>query len=156
MMNNMSDKPGVVASPALIYPLPLISGLLLQYVYPIQLSPYPFNLGIGSLLIVIGIILGAWAVKTFRDEGTNIDIREPTLMIVDKGPYRFTRNPMYLSLTLIYLSIALFSNTTWIILIWPIPFLIIQQGVIKREERYLERKFGSKYMAYKRRVRRWI
>ncbi len=111
-MNNMSDKPGVVAPPPLIYLLPLLTGFLLQYAFPIQFLPYPFNWGIGSSLIVIGIILATWAIKEFHDAGTSEDIRKPTLVIVDKGPYRFTRNPMYLSLTLLYLGIAFFSNTT--------------------------------------------
>lgn len=152
----MSDKSGAIASPALIYPFPIFAGLLLHYLSPLELLIYPFNWGLGSLLFIIGIFLGAWAVKSFRDEGTNIDIHKPTLKIVDKGPYRFTRNPMYLSLTLFYLSTAFFFNTAWIILIWPISLLIIQQKVIKREERYLEQKFGDKYLTYKRKVRCWI
>lgn len=155
-MYTMSDKSGAIASPALVYPIPLLSGLILQHVYPIQLLSYPFTWGIGSLLLLIGIILGTWAVKTFINEGTNIDIHKPALKIIEKGPYKITRNPMYLSLTIFYFSIAFFSNAAWIILIWPIPLLIIQLGVIKREERYLEKKFGSKYLTYKKKVRRWI
>ena len=82
--------------------------------------------------------------------------REPTLAIVSEGPYRFTRNPLYLALAGIYLGITLAVGTVWP-LVFLIPVLLITHyGIIKREERYLARKFGEPYVAYMGRVRRWI
>ncbi|MBA2391346.1 MAG: isoprenylcysteine carboxylmethyltransferase family protein, partial [Ktedonobacteraceae bacterium] len=73
-----------------------------------------------------------------------------------QGPYRFTRNPIYLSMTALYTGIALLANTLWPILFLPGVFFVMTRGVIEREEAYLERKFGSQYVAYKEKVRRWI
>jgi protein-S-isoprenylcysteine O-methyltransferase Ste14 len=76
-------------------------------------------------------------------------------LVVD-GPFRFTRNPLYLSLTLLYSGTALLLNLLWVVLLLPIALVIMQFGVISREERYLEKKFGQEYLRYKTRVRRWI
>jgi protein-S-isoprenylcysteine O-methyltransferase Ste14 len=73
-----------------------------------------------------------------------------------EGPFRHTRNPGYLSLTMIYAGLASLANALWAILLLPAALLVIQRGVIEREERYLERRFGEEYLRYKARVRRWI
>lgn len=77
-------------------------------------------------------------------------------MIVQHGPYRLSRNPMYLSLAVIVLGIALAVNTVWLVAVLPVLLLWLQRGVIHREERYLARRFGEEYQAYRSRVRRWI
>ena len=76
--------------------------------------------------------------------------------LVTEGPFHYTRNPAYLSLTMIYTAIATLANALWAIVLLPIALLVTQRGVIEREERYLERKFGEEYLNYKARVRRWI
>jgi protein-S-isoprenylcysteine O-methyltransferase Ste14 len=76
--------------------------------------------------------------------------------VVSEGPFRYTRNPAYLSMAMIYTAIASLANALWAIIMLPIALLVIQRGVIEREERYLERKFGEEYLRYKARVRRWI
>jgi protein-S-isoprenylcysteine O-methyltransferase Ste14 len=88
--------------------------------------------------------------------GTNVDPREPTTAIVTGGPYRFTRNPLYLSMTLVYAGITALANALPAALLLPAVLAFMRRGVIEREERYLERKFGDEYMDYKARVRRWI
>jgi protein-S-isoprenylcysteine O-methyltransferase Ste14 len=88
--------------------------------------------------------------------GTNVDPREPTTTIVTGGPYRFTRNPLYLSMTLVYAGITALANALPAALLLPAVLAFMRRGVIEREERYLERKFGDEYMDYKARVRRWI
>jgi protein-S-isoprenylcysteine O-methyltransferase Ste14 len=85
-----------------------------------------------------------------------VDPREPTTAIVTGGPYRFTRNPLYLSMTLVYAGITALANALPAALLLPAVLAFMRRGVIEREERYLERKFGDEYMDYKARVRRWI
>ena len=81
---------------------------------------------------------------------------EPTTAIVVHGPYRFTRNPMYVSLVGLYAGVTLFVNSAWPLILLPAVVLLVQRQVIAREEAYLEAKFGEEYRAYKARVRRWI
>ena len=88
--------------------------------------------------------------------GTSPDPGQPTKKIVAEGPFRFTRNPIYVSFTLTYLGITMSVNALWSVLFLPVGLLIVRHGVIAREERYLERKFGPEYLQYKARVRRWI
>jgi protein-S-isoprenylcysteine O-methyltransferase Ste14 len=103
-----------------------------------------------------GLVIGGWGQRTMVKSGTNIDPREPALAIVTGGPFRFSRNPLYLSLTAFYLGITLLFNALWPLLLL-IPVLITTHfGIVLREERYLERKFGETYLTYKRRVRRWV
>ena len=88
--------------------------------------------------------------------GTNIRPDQPTLAIVSDGPFRFTRNPLYLALTGLYAGIALLVNALWPLLLLAPVLAVLRWGVIAREERYLEAKFGEAYRAYRSRVRRWV
>jgi protein-S-isoprenylcysteine O-methyltransferase Ste14 len=91
-----------------------------------------------------------------RRAGTNVDPYEPATAIVTGGPYRFTRNPIYVGFTLVYVGISAFTNALAPLMLLPAVFAVMRRGVIEREERYLERKFGGEYLEYKGRVRRWI
>jgi protein-S-isoprenylcysteine O-methyltransferase Ste14 len=91
-----------------------------------------------------------------KQAGTNINPTQPTTALVTKGPYLISRNPLYLGLTMLYTGIALLSNLFWSILLLPVIVRIINEGVIAREERYLENKFGEQYKKYKERVPRWF
>jgi protein-S-isoprenylcysteine O-methyltransferase Ste14 len=91
-----------------------------------------------------------------RKAQTHINPREPTTAIVTTGPYQFTRNPIYVSLTLLYAGIALLANAIWALALLPAILYVMNRGVIEREERYLERKFGSLYLNYKALTRRWL
>jgi protein-S-isoprenylcysteine O-methyltransferase Ste14 len=91
-----------------------------------------------------------------KKAGTNVNPAEPALTIVRGGPYRFTRNPMYLALCLLQVALGFFLND-WITLLFVVPFaLIMHYGVVLREERYLTAKFGEPYLELKRAVRRWL
>ena len=114
------------------------------------------SLPIGIGLAVAGLSLLIWAGSVLKMGGTNVNPSQPALTIVRNGPYRFTRNPMYLSLCLLQVSLAFFLND-WISLLFVIPLaLVLHYGVILREERYLEAKFGAPYLALRREVRRWV
>jgi protein-S-isoprenylcysteine O-methyltransferase Ste14 len=114
------------------------------------------SLSLGVALVVVSVSLATWAVRVMKTAGTNVRPDRPALIIVRSGPYRFTRNPMYLSLCLLQLGLG-FLLDGWIPLLFAIPLmLILHFGVILREESYLEAKFGEQYLALKREVRRWI
>jgi protein-S-isoprenylcysteine O-methyltransferase Ste14 len=118
---------------------------------PATLSPW-----LGAILIVGGIAIVVSAIRAFRQARTPVDVRKPTTAIVTHGVFQWSRNPMYLSLTLLYLGLALLLNSLWIVLM-AVPVLgVVRWGVIAREELYLERKFGEEYLRYKAKVRRWL
>ena len=110
----------------------------------------------GIVFIILAPTLAVSALRTMKAAGTNVHPSEPTLVIVSDGPFRFTRNPMYLALCLVQIGLGFFLND-WITLLFVVPLaLIFHYGVIFREERYLTAKFGEPYLQYKREVRRWI
>jgi len=101
-------------------------------------------------------ILATWGVVTMRRAGTNVRPDQPALVIVVDGPFRFSRNPLYLALTGFYLGVSMLINTVWPPFLLPVLLAFLHWGVIRREEHYLEAKFGSTYLNYKARVRRWL
>jgi protein-S-isoprenylcysteine O-methyltransferase Ste14 len=117
---------------------------------------YSFCLACGVLFIILAPTLALSALRTMKASGTNVHPSEPALALVYGGPFRFTRNPMYLALCLLQVALGFFLND-WITLLFVVLLaLIFQYGVILREERYLTAKFGEPYLQYKRDVRRWI
>jgi protein-S-isoprenylcysteine O-methyltransferase Ste14 len=147
--------PGVIAFPPLIYAGPLALGLLQNAVIPVRFLP-PSVTWLGLPLIGSGLVVGAAAVRTMRRSGTNVNPSEPATALVTNGPFRFSRNPIYLAFTLLYSGVAILANALWVALPLPIILVVIQRGVIEREERYLERRFGTAYRQYKDSVRRWL
>jgi protein-S-isoprenylcysteine O-methyltransferase Ste14 len=150
------DNPGVIAPPPLIYAAALAAGLLVNRRYRIPFLPRSLVRALGWPLIVGGLTVGVLGFREMRRAETNPDPRKPTTAIVSQGPFRFTRNPLYLSMTLIYGGITVLANALPTALMLPIVQHLMRRGVIEREERYLERKFGDEYLQYKARVRRWI
>jgi len=150
------DNPGVIAPPPLIYAIALAAGLLVNRRYRIPFLPRPLARALGPSLIVGGLAVGLLGFREMRRAETNVDPRRPTTAIVSEGPYRFTRNPLYLSMILIYGGISALANALPPVLLIPIVQHLMRRGVIEREERYLERKFGDEYLQYKARVPRWI
>ncbi|GAC1375749.1 MAG: isoprenylcysteine carboxylmethyltransferase family protein [Ktedonobacteraceae bacterium] len=156
MQQEFADKPGVVAPPPLIYAIAFLASLLLHARKPLPFLPaLPRNVLGASLIGAAGTII-FFAAREMRRAGTNINPELPATALVSAGPYQFTRNPLYLSLTLLYAGLTTLFNTLWGILLLPTLLLIMQRGVIQREERYLEGKFGATYTEYKARVRRWL
>lgn len=153
---NKQDTAGVIAPPPLIYLAALVIGLALRAIAPTPFLPRGLGYVVGAVLIVIGVWLLFWGARVMRHAGTSVSTRVATTALVTTGPFRFSRNPLYVSLTLCYLGIAIATQTLWAILLLLVVLAVIQRGVIDREERYLERKFGADYIRYKERVRRWI
>jgi protein-S-isoprenylcysteine O-methyltransferase Ste14 len=110
----------------------------------------------GALLFVAGAALMLAAAGLFRRLGTNIPPSQPTTLIATTGPYRWTRNPMYLGMALVYAGLAIGFDAPIALALLPLVLITIQTQVIVREEGYLEAKFGDEYRRYKARVRRWF
>lgn len=158
MEQDIKDTPGVVLPPPLIFAALLAAGLLLHRAFPVHFLPHAQAVRLLTGLPLLGIsgILALWSFQVMRQSNTSVDCNKPTTKIVVNGPFRFTRNPLYVSLLLLYAGIAILVNTLWCILLLPVLFVIFNRGVVNREEKYLEQKFGEEYLQYKKRVRRWI
>lgn len=143
--------------------VPLITillGQVLQRTWPIALVPELAPLvryGVGGGIVAAAILgLGFRAVRTMRRSGQSENPWKPTPSVIETGPYRFTRNPMYLQLVIVCIGFAIMLQNPWTLLLTPLAALVLQELAIRPEEEYLERKFGETYLAYKRRVRRWL
>ena len=156
MPSDEQDKAGVVAPPPLIYLGPLVLGLLLNRRLPITFLPRRIARSVGWLLLSGGVLLISWFERAMQHAGTPTSPYKPVSHMVTEGPFHYSRNPAYLSMTMIYTGIASLANAVWAILLLPMALLVIQRGVIEHEERYLERKFGEEYLRYKAQVRRWV
>jgi len=111
---------------------------------------------VGWVLIALGLLIALWGALTFMRHKTAVYPHSPASLIVVSGPYRFTRNPMYLGFTLAYVGGTLWMNSWWPMLLLPVVMLLLDRFVIQREERYLAAAFGEEYIAYQRRVGRWF
>ena len=153
---NAKDTAGVIAPPPLIYLAAAVLGLILRFLAPTPFLPRGLAFVLGAVLIVIAVWLSAWGVRAMRRAGTSEKTSLPTTALVTTGPFRFSRNPLYVSLTLCYVGIAIAAQSIWSLALLFVVLPAVQRGVIDREERYLERRFGTDYVRYKKRVRRWI
>ena len=150
------DTAGVIAPPPLIFLAALGAGFKLDKSIRRGSVPLKVRVPAGAAALVAGTALMRTFVQAFARAGTPLDPYKPSEAIVTDGPYRLTRNPAYLGMTLTYAGISLLSDSPWALVPLPIAVAVTDRGVIAREERYLERKFGAPYLEYKRRVRRWI
>lgn len=150
------DHPEVITFPPLLSGGTLAVGLILHWLFPRHpFPPGPAHLA-GGLLTGAGVLLIAWGAITMRRAGTNINPAEPSLVLVTDGPFRWSRNPLYLANIILYIGITLLFNALWpFVLLIPL-FGLFEWGVIRREERYLLAKFGEPYRAYCARARRWL
>ena len=139
--------------PPLVYLISLAIGTLLQFAMPLPFLPAPL---LGAGLIVVAVALLSYSVAEFRAAGTPVPARKPTRVIVRTGPYRISRNPIYLAYSLLQLGIAIWANSLWLVATLLGAVGVIDFFVIPREERYLEHKFGAEYLDYKDSVRRWL
>ena len=156
-MDDRADAAQVIIRPPLAWGLAVIAGLALSWLAPLPLLPADLPAGwLGAMVFVLALALFAWAIVTIARAGSNVPTNLPTTTIVESGPYRFTRNPIYLAMFLGLIGLAIAFDNLWLLLML-VPFaLVIHYGVVTREEAYLERKFGDVYRGYRSRVRRWL
>lgn len=157
MENNHKETAGVVLPPPIVLLLALVAASALHW-----LRAWPiFQTGTlhvlpGAVLIAAAVLLAAWSMRTMRLAGTRYETSQPSSSIVSHGPFRITRNPIYVAMLMLLLGVGIAFNSGWAVLMMLPFFLVIRYGVIAREEAYLEGKFGADYSAYKRTVRRWL
>ena len=152
-----TDHPGVVVFPPLLYLACLGTGLLLHWLWPLPTGvPWLPRSILAGLALVAAAGLGLGGERALHGAGTNVRPDLPTTAIVSGGVYRFTRNPLYLALLHAYTAVALVVDSLWPFAFWVVMLPVLVKGIVEREERYLERKFGQPYLDYKARVRRWI
>ena len=142
--------------PPLVYLTSLAAGTLIQLAAPLPFFPRTLAAPLGAALVVVAIALFVYSVAVFRAAGTPVPARKPTTVIVRIGPYRFSRNPIYLAFSLLQLGIAIWVNSLWLVATLVAAVALMHYVVIRREEQYLERRFGAQYVDYKASVRRWL
>ena len=151
-----AETANVIAPPPLIVLVGLALGTTGEWGYPLPWVPVALRAPAGMLLVVAAAALSVLAIREFRVANTSVQTRVPTRAIITTGPYRLSRNPIYLSFGILQFGIAVWTGSAWFLVALGLTMLVITIGVILREERYLERKFGETYLAYKRKVRRWL
>jgi protein-S-isoprenylcysteine O-methyltransferase Ste14 len=154
-MTEDSRGPNVIAPPPLLYGGPWLAGFLLDLLRPLPHLPPPIRVA-GLVFLAAGSVLGISFLLVMLRAGTPVDPRDAPTALVQKGPFRYTRNPAYAALTLTYVGVSLLAGARWPLILLPIILVVVDIGVIRREERYLEGRFGSDYTEYRRRVRRWF
>jgi len=156
-MVDTADTANVIVRPPIAWALAVLTGLALHWLIPLPLIPATAPAAsLGATVFALALALVAWAIITMTRAGSNVPTNLPTTTVVDFGPYRFTRNPIYLGMVLGLIGLAIAFNSLWLLLTL-VPFaLVIRYGVVAREEAYLEHKFGEVYRRYRARVRRWL
>ena len=154
-MNAEVDRPRVLPAPVIFFGA-LILGFLLNWALPLAFFPGRAAQVAGVIIVVPGFLIGGSGIIEMRRAHTSPDPREPTTALVEKGVFRCTRNPLYLSMFVFFLGIAVFLDVLWLILLFPLLLFVVERGTVKPEESYLERKFGETYLQYRKRVPRWI
>jgi protein-S-isoprenylcysteine O-methyltransferase Ste14 len=147
----------VIIRPPIAWALAVIAGFALDWLEPLPFLPDDLSAGLlGALVFVLALALAIWAIDTMTRAGTNVPTNRPTTAMVESGPYRFTRNPIYMGMFGGLIGLGIAFDNPWLLLTL-VPFaLVIRYGVVAREEAYLERKFGDAYRGYRQRVRRWL
>ncbi|MDP6706281.1 MAG: isoprenylcysteine carboxylmethyltransferase family protein [Alphaproteobacteria bacterium] len=156
MTMDEKDTAGVIAPPPLIYLAFILAGIGLDWLWPAPLVPGWLRWPLGGVLIGLGLAIAVAAMLRFRSAGTDVRPHKPSTAVVTDGLYRFTRNPMYVALAIGQAAIAVAADSLWVLAGLAPALAVVRYGVIAREERYLEAKFGREYLDYKARVRRWF
>lgn len=155
-MTKNIDHAQVMVMPPLVFLGYLIGALLVNWVVPFTV-PWMLVVRIGGgIMVIAGFWLAGSAFSRMTKAHTSPDPHQPTTVLITKGPYRFTRNPIYLGFFLIYLGFTLLAGTLWGLIASPFLLLTVTNAAIRAEENYLEDKFGEQYADYRSRVRRWI
>ena len=160
-MNNeisTSKGPAVYIPPPLFYVLIFIAAVRIQKAIPINDALFRLRAIkiIGAFFLLAALYFSFRSLRQFFLTKNTIILIKPASSLQTTGIYGITRNPMYISLAFLYIGITCLIGNWWNIILFPLLFLIIQEYIIKREEKYLERAFGVKYLDYKKNVRRWL
>jgi protein-S-isoprenylcysteine O-methyltransferase Ste14 len=145
-----------IMRPPFVYLGAIALGLVLHVAWPVQLVSRAVSGPLGGTAVLVAVALFLSAVHTLRTAGTSVPGNRPTTTIVRTGPYRYSRNPIYLSFSLLQLGVACWVNSLWLLVTLLPSVALMSFVVIPREEHYLESRFPSDYLPYKASVRRWL
>jgi protein-S-isoprenylcysteine O-methyltransferase Ste14 len=151
-----ADAPKVRIVPPLVYLGGLVAGHLVNRWLPIDVLPVRAAWIAGAFFLLLGLALIASAMVNFARARTTIRPDRASTTLVIAGPYKFTRNPMYVGLAIAYLGLAIADRSLWSLILLPVVLAVIRYAAIAHEEAFLERRFGSSYIDYKASVRRWL
>jgi protein-S-isoprenylcysteine O-methyltransferase Ste14 len=155
-MTHADNGPGILFPPPLIYFFGFLSAYAMNKLYPIPMVGPPLSMVLALIAVTPSAILGLWGMLEFWRARTSLFPHKPSSSLVIVGPYRVTRNPMYLSLALVYVSFGFLLGIAWAFIILPIVIFVMNIYVIRREESYLESRFDEQYRVYTQQVRRWL
>lgn len=142
--------------PPFVYLAAILSGVGLDLVRPLRWLPAGIGVWVGVPFVILSLALFLTSTRRFTAAGTPVPGNKPTTAVVRSGPYRFSRNPIYLAFSVLLLGIACWLNSIWLLGTLAAAVSVMSFVVIRREERYLERRFGAEYLEYKAKVRRWL
>lgn len=150
------DSAGVVAPAPIFFVIASAIGAVLEWLHPSTLLAQPYARFVGAILIAISMALFAAVLVQMARAKTSFDANKPTSTLITSGVFRVCRNPTYLSLVLLQAGLAFAFQSLWLLLLVVPAVAVTHWGVVVREEQFLKRKFGSEYVKYARRVRRWL
>mgnify|MGYP001817063050 CR=1 FL=1 len=156
MSDGDKHGPGIHLHPPFIYAITMLAGIGLDHFLPLAM---PLDLQgrlYGGIVLGLSTCIALWALYHFYTEDTDVRPDRPDSALITGGPYSFTRNPLYIVLSLVQVSVAIWLDMLWILLLLPLSIIVITRYAIAREEHYLEKCFGQDYRDYKARVRRWL
>ena len=155
----MQEYADVVVKPPALFLGAILLGCLLSWIVPLGPGLGSANmraLAAGGMLALVGLALFVVSVREFRRAGTSVVPGEPSTALLESGPYRYTRNPIYISFTIFYFGLAIMLTSAWMLVLLVPVLIVLQRGVVEREEAYLASKFGEAYRKYQSRVPRWL
>ncbi|MBS1745141.1 MAG: isoprenylcysteine carboxylmethyltransferase family protein [Bacteroidetes bacterium] len=157
-MENKKDNPGVYIPPPLLYAAIFILAILMQKVLPLSKEFFYTTTSdiIGTVFILVSLFFNFPALLQFLKSKNTLITVKPANTLQTSGIYSVSRNPMYISLLLIYTGLSFIIGNWWNLILLPVLIFIVQEYVIKKEEKYLGRRFGQEYAEYKSKVRRWL
>lgn len=151
------NRTGKSPQPPLLFLACLLTGWGLGYLYPLELRlPMAFRLSVAALLLLLVVFLGVWGLLTFRRHGTTHQPNGVASVLLTSGPFRLSRNPLYLALSSLLLAFAFGLDSAWVLMLVPVLVLLLDRLVIVREEARLFAQFGETYLTYTQQVRRWL
>ncbi len=155
-MSKSGDGPGIRVFPPVVYAVGFLIGYGVEQIWPIVEGSWKWTGIVGIILMGVSLVLVGPAIFKFRKASTPFDVRKPAAVLVTDGPYRYSRNPGYMALTLLYLGLTLLMESVWALVLLVPVLAVMTYGVVVKEEAHLERRFGDEYRAYKSQVRRWL
>ena len=148
--------PGIHLHPPFIYAISILAGIAADHFLPLAMPLDLHGRLYGGIVLAVATCIALWALFHFYHADTDVRPDRPDNALITGGPYTYTRNPLYIVLSLVQVSVAIWLDKLWILLLLPVSIVVITRYAIAREEHYLEKLFGQDYRDYKARVRRWL